>query len=772
MSRDRSVGAGASASSRTTDTKDVFGTFAKTLPYAVGVFGLAFVASAVTATIMTPVKNSDATSSGVNADINAVAYYVNIASSGTVSKDIQATYNGTRGVITDTLTVKSNTPDGYQVYVSMANNTYGQYLPLVTDDTTSPVTYSDEYHLAPVSGYGKIDTTAATSLSNPTVMDSSNLNTWGIAVPGNLATLKSDSDFSVPAAYNDDTVYTDSNISDSTYFAPVPAYGSEQLLYAYNGDTVVSGADTDTSLATTHSVPVYYGFYANSGMPSGTYQNTVLYTAYAESATSPTAATSSSVSPYTNSSQTVRFVTSLYTDREVDADNITVTIGQSACTNVATSKVSAGTNDSVVVTCTAPAQPGPGDYTAKIEISDYDHTSTATIAYADTSPASTMVSTVAASNGNGNIYYAVNEMQDFAAYEDDYGVTATQLCAGWEDTPDAFTSAGVGYTYGNSVTETQIKADPTNTSYWTSSVAGAAQMTGINSDVPEATLTDNRDGNTYRIRKLADGNCWMTQNLKLVFDTDGVNSIGKIDASGNIVAQNPVVTINSSNTNVSDSWNSSTFASDMAYTETASNKTVWGATDGGTTKHPTGTSVSASDDASARAMTYLRSYYRAGTVSTLDSESQDYGVYYNWRAATAGTGTTSVSSGDVADSICPAGWRLPKTGEFQTLIYTVYGAADLNTGDRRVSTIAAANATYKDYHTYAMTDALRRAPLSFPLSGFYLYYSAGLGGTGLWWSSTANSSVSARYLVFVSGLLLPQHADRKGVGFTVRCIAE
>ncbi len=33
--------------------------------------------------------------------------------------------------------------------------------------------------------------------------------------------------------------------------------------------------------------------------------------------------------------------------------------------------------------------------------------------------------------------------------------------------------------------------------------------------VPEKTLQDSRDGRNYIVRKLADGNCWMTQNLEL-----------------------------------------------------------------------------------------------------------------------------------------------------------------------------------------------------------------------------------------------------------------
>ena len=46
----------------------------------------------------------------------------------------------------------------------------------------------------------------------------------------------------------------------------------------------------------------------------------------------------------------------------------------------------------------------------------------------------------------------------------------------------------------------------------------ATDLTGTHSTdtmlVPTATLTDMRDGKTYTVRKLADGNCWMTENLK------------------------------------------------------------------------------------------------------------------------------------------------------------------------------------------------------------------------------------------------------------------
>ena len=35
------------------------------------------------------------------------------------------------------------------------------------------------------------------------------------------------------------------------------------------------------------------------------------------------------------------------------------------------------------------------------------------------------------------------------------------------------------------------------------------------SNVAQHTLSDVRDNNTYTVRKLADGNCWMSENLRL-----------------------------------------------------------------------------------------------------------------------------------------------------------------------------------------------------------------------------------------------------------------
>ena len=123
------------------------------------------------------------------------------------------------------------------------------------------------------------------------------------------------------------------------------------------------------------------------------------------------------------------------------------------------------------------------------------------------------------------------------------------------------------------------------------------------------SLTDTRDTKTYTIAKLADGRCWMTQNLAL----GGSSSI----------------TLTPANSDVS------------------SNFTIPAAQNTGST------------DWSQNVDT-LHIYQNAETY---------YGNYYNWYTATAGTGTASLEENAVAqDSICPKGWNLPSRAEQRTLV--------------------------------------------------------------------------------------------------------
>ena len=54
---------------------------------------------------------------------------------------------------------------------------------------------------------------------------------------------------------------------------------------------------------------------------------------------------------------------------------------------------------------------------------------------------------------------------------------------------------------------------------------------GNTSYVPSTTLTDSRDSKTYTIRRLADGKCWMTQNLRLVGSRTLMSSDSNVSSS-------------------------------------------------------------------------------------------------------------------------------------------------------------------------------------------------------------------------------------------------
>ena len=109
------------------------------------------------------------------------------------------------------------------------------------------------------------------------------------------------------------------------------------------------------------------------------------------------------------------------------------------------------------------------------------------------------------------------------------------------------------------------------------------------------TLKDIRDNNTYTIRKHEDGNCWMTQNLRLVGP----------------------ITLTPTDSNVKSN-----------YTLPGSNI-----------------------DGFSSSSYYMSQVYYAGNTT--------HGAYYSFMAATAGTGNSSLINGDASGSICPKGWKLP-----------------------------------------------------------------------------------------------------------------
>ncbi len=165
----------------------------------------------------------------------------------------------------------------------------------------------------------------------------------------------------------------------------------------------------------------------------------------------------------------------------------------------------------------------------------------------------------------------------------------------------------------------------------------------------KAMLTDIRDKKTYNIAKLADGNIWLLDNLALDL-TDPVIVNG----------------LSSDNTNASNV--------SLGYLKNG----------GGSTSDRYPISGLTYSDWVSNGDYYNYSYSRP-LLNTLhkdtvftddiidDASSWKYGIYYNYCAISAGSycfgsdRSSGDSSGDSNEDICPKGWRMPSSNEYNSL---------------------------------------------------------------------------------------------------------
>ena len=140
------------------------------------------------------------------------------------------------------------------------------------------------------------------------------------------------------------------------------------------------------------------------------------------------------------------------------------------------------------------------------------------------------------------------------------------------------------------------------------------------------------------------------------------------------------------------------------------------------------------------------------TYGSLTGSTQQSRAYYSWTAATAGTGTSSVTSGDAPSSVCPKGWKLPPNsgnGSY-TNFTSAAGIANNSAGSTKI----------------------RSAPYNFPYAGSVVNGSLNnVGSDGYYWSRTATSSTRAYGLYFNSSDVYPADFNSRYDGFSVRCVA-
>ena len=303
---------------------------------------------------------------------------------------------------------------------------------------------------------------------------------------------------------------------------------------------------------------------------------------------------------------------------------------------------------------------------------------------------------------------------------------------------------------------------------WIKSAGNLQGWTGCSSLQSGAVtaLTDQRDNETYAVAKLADGNCWMIENMRLE-NTATHNSDGSLaqgyDTSFAGLADPEAPSL----------FANVTTANTLYSTDGSTDKTISGSNQG--YRFPRYNNVNTPTTATDRPSNPTAN---SSTNSTSNAGMYSYGNYYTWHAAIADTTHYSTNNQSVTStSICPTGWHLPKGGnksneansEFWSLIVT-----GINNGTNPANY----DSNTQPYYTGTpegsdASNALRAYPNNFVYSGYV--YSGSVysrGSSGVYWSSTAYSGSYAYNVNFGSSGVYPGTVgDSKYYGRSIRCLA-
>ena len=264
---------------------------------------------------------------------------------------------------------------------------------------------------------------------------------------------------------------------------------------------------------------------------------------------------------------------------------------------------------------------------------------------------------------------------------------------------------------------------------------------------------DKRDGMSYRVQRLADGNCWMLDNLAL-----DITEVGLDGLKGNTNADDTSLTY-LKNGGGSDHYAASAVSKAWSSTSQAYYDKPMIAVNSTTSAH-CNNAYCVNDPTSGE---WSSSSVTQATINGVTSIAQGrIGVYYNYCAASAGyycygpsagvdnpDGTTTLQ--DSKYDICPKGWRLPTSttnGEFQNL-YNQYRNAIPN-----------------------QVTAFQRA-LSLPLSGAFIASIGAVsyqGHRGIFWSSTWKNANNMHYLYIENNGVNPNDGYWRSTGVSVRCL--
>ncbi|MBR3263831.1 hypothetical protein IKF94_01180, partial [Candidatus Saccharibacteria bacterium] len=463
-------------------------------------------------------------------------------------------------------------------------------------------------------------------------------NTWGYAIQHGATSVLPSNGFDTSYTVAQNTAITGAK------FAAVPTGTPQQIAETYSGN---AGSPNVFS--------VYYGVAADYQSASGDYTNTVLFTGIADAGASAQMVVTPDETPAINGGDPLTITTTLYsTASDMTADAYVLTDAQRTQANAGTldfSTVSAQkmtcsrdtTKTYLELNCTNVAMPF-GDYYVYVNVPEYGVHYEKAFSYVKN-------------------FYNITYMQDMTS----------DIC----NDVKYVTTPSISVYNGKGINDTTTHSYPRATYADTGSATFRPNHLGDTNYVPETTMIDSRpsiftktgteyttDGNqvteqvSYTIRKLADGNCWMTENLALNYEQGRQFTSTDTNVTSTKTAAHPTQALNGVPTDEEIATNcSSTLADRICWYE-------------GTT----------AGDYSDR---WLSRSSNGATESSLNfspsvqtGEDQAVGTYYNWYTAVMGTVSSSQGAVEATEDICPANWRLPRysaiSGSWMYLIRDTY----------------------------------------------------------------------------------------------------
>ncbi len=279
-------------------------------------------------------------------------------------------------------------------------------------------------------------------------------------------------------------------------------------------------------------------------------------------------------------------------------------------------------------------------------------------------------------------------------------------------------------------------------------------------------LTDNRDNNVYTVGKLADGNCWMMENLRL----DATNSDDSSKAQGFGGVFSGLANSEDTNFKFTNNTNSKYSASSI----TGNNPSFR------FPRYNNNNTNIGGNNSSGISLTVTPGMWNGAQYdqNQIDEDKNNhtqwfgYGNYYTWAAAVANTSYFSDTQLEVTNtSICPSGWVLP---------YGSTSGNGLNNGSfSYLDTQLGGTGSWRENDEVA-SNRWRKYPNNFIYAGFYSDSSTvARGWIGRYWSNTQSIMYNpgGSYDNSSSYLLEFEHhhnrigqLDFKYTGLSVRCL--